>query len=140
MSVPFWRMRDRYYKILGNKCENCGQEYFPPVNICRNCQSNHFKEKEMPRRGVLLSYTQQKESVSGFEDQEPMTFGLVELENGVKIVTQIVDIPYESLRHGTKVRAVFRKVRTDGDSGQIFYGFKFGPSRESIVSPPIAKT
>ena len=87
----------------------------------------------MPRNGVLLSYTMQRESLAGFEDQEPMIFGLVKLENGVKIVSQLVDVPYESLKEGLKVRAVFRRVRTDGDSGQIFYGYKFGPARKRIA-------
>lgn len=130
MSVPYWRMRDRYYNILGNVCTKCGQEFFPPVNICKKCRSDQLKEKEMPRNGTLLSYTMQRESLAGFEDQEPMIFGLVKLDNGVKIVTQLVDVPYESLKEGFKVRAVFRRVRTDGDSGQIFYGYKFGPARK----------
>jgi uncharacterized protein len=134
MSVPFWRMRDRYYRILGNKCENCGSEYFPALSICRKCHASKLVDIEMPKSGKLLSYTLQKESLPGFEDQEPMIFGLVQLDNGVKLVTQIVDAPYESLKEGERVKAVFRKVRTDGESGQIYYGFKFGLDRESKKS------
>ena len=33
---------------------------------------------------------------------------------------------------GTKFRAVFRRIRTNGDSGQIFYGYKFAPSRKKV--------
>jgi uncharacterized protein len=131
MSVPFWRMRDRYYRILGNKCEGCGAEFFPPLSVCRKCRSSKLKDFEMPKSGRLLSYTLQRESLPGFEDQEPMIFGLVQLDNGVRIITQIVDVPYESLKEGERVSAVFRKVRTDGESGQIYYGFKFGPFRET---------
>jgi uncharacterized protein len=130
MAVPFWRMRDRYYSIVGNACEECRREYFPPVNVCRKCGSTRLKDKAMPRSGTLLSYTMQRESLSGFEDQEPMVFGLVKLENDVTIVAQIVDIPYESLVQGMKLRAVFRRVGSNGESGQIFYGYKFGPSRK----------
>ena len=134
MSVPFWRMRDRYYRILGNKCESCSAEFFPPVNLCRRCKSTRLKDCEMPKWGTLLSYTLQKESLAGFEDQEPMVFGLIKLENGVKIIAQIVDIPYENLRGGESLKAVFRKVRNDGESGQIYYGYKFGPSREKKLT------
>ena len=88
----------------------------------------------MPRRGTLLSYTLQRESLYGFEEQEPMIFALIRLENGVKIIAQIVDVPYESLKQGLHLRAIFRKIRTDGDSGQIFYGYKFSPDREQINS------
>jgi scaffold protein (connect acetoacetyl-CoA thiolase and HMG-CoA synthase) len=132
MSVQYWRMRDRYYSILGNKCVDCGEEYFPPVGVCRKCRSTSFNEAEMPRNGTLLSYTMQKESLPGFEEQEPMVFGLVRLENGVKIIAQLVDFTYESLKRGTKLRAVFRRIRSNGDSGQIFYGYKFAPSRKKI--------
>ncbi|MGI0090821.1 MAG: Zn-ribbon domain-containing OB-fold protein [Nitrososphaerales archaeon] len=130
MTVPFWRMRDRYYGILGNKCDDCAQEYFPPVSVCRKCRSVKLKDKAMPRTGTLLSYTMQRESLPGFEDQEPMVFGLVKLVNGVKIIAQLVDMPYESLVDGLRLRTVFRRIRSDGESGQIFYGFKFAPARK----------
>lgn len=129
MSVPYYRTRDKYYRMLGNKCEKCQAEFFPPVNICRACKSIDLKPLEMPGAGKILSYTLQKESVAGFEEQEPMVFGLVELSNGVRLVAQIVDFPYESLKIGSKVKAVFRRVKADGPSGQIYYGYKFGPPR-----------
>ena len=124
-------MRDRYYRILGNKCEKCASEYFPPLNICRKCGSTNLTDHQMPKSGTLLSFTLQKESLAGFEEQEPMIFGLIRLENGVKVMAQVVDIPYDSLEEGLKVHAVFRRIRADGESGQIYYGFKFGPSRAS---------
>jgi uncharacterized protein len=131
MSVPYWRDRDRYYRILGNKCDQCGHEFFPAVAICRKCRSMKLSDCEMPKVGTLLSYTLQRESIQGFEDQEPMVFGLLKLENGVRIVAQVVDLPYDSLKEGMKLNAVFRRIRVDGESGQIFYGYKFGPSRDS---------
>jgi uncharacterized OB-fold protein len=131
MSLPFWRTRDRYYRILGNKCEKCAHEYFPPVNVCPNCHSTKFVDKEMPKDGTLLSYSLQKESMAGFEEQEPMIFGLVKLENGVRIIAQLVDIPYESMKEGMKLVAVFRRIKAEGESGQIFYGYKFSRSRTS---------
>jgi uncharacterized protein len=79
----------------------------------------------MPRSGTLMSYTLQKESVQGFEDQEPMIFGLLRLDNGVKVIGQLVDLAYESLKEGMKLNVIFRRIRVDGESGQIFYGYKF---------------
>jgi uncharacterized protein len=122
-------MRDRYYRMLGSRCDKCGAEYFPSTNICRSCRGDKLSAVEMPTSGKLLSYTLQKESVSGFEEQEPMVFGLIELTNHVKVVAQLVDVPYESLAIGQKVKAVFRRIKSDGPSGQIYYGYKFSPSR-----------
>jgi uncharacterized protein len=127
-------MRDRYYRMLGSRCDKCGAEAFPPVNICKVCRSEDLSSVEMPKNGKLLSFTLQKESVSGFEEQEPMVFGLIELPNRVKIVAQLVDVPYESLEIGQKVRSVFRRIKSDGPSGQIYYGYKFSLSRRDKVS------
>jgi uncharacterized OB-fold protein len=138
MSIPYYRMRDRYYRMLGCRCEKCRAEFFPPVHICRGCGSVDLKEVEMPRSGRVVSFTLQKESVAGFEEQEPMVFGLIELSNNVRIVGQIVDFPYESIKPGSKVKAVFRRVKADGASGQIYYGYKFGPLREKPETPTIA--
>ena len=121
--------------MLGNKCAKCGAEHFPPTVTCRKCGSLELKDFEMPRGGTLLSFTLQKESLAGFEEQEPMIYGLIALENGIRVVAQIVDIPYESLKEGLKLQAVFRKVRTDGESGQIYYGYKFGPVRRGSEIP-----
>jgi uncharacterized OB-fold protein len=136
MSVPYYRTRDGYYRILGNKCVKCEEEYFPPVNICRSCRSVDLKASEMPGLGKLLSYTLQRESITGFEEQEPMVFGLIELNNGVRVIAQIVDFPYESLKIGSKVKAVFRRIKADGTSGQIYYGYKFGPLRTGRENLP----
>jgi scaffold protein (connect acetoacetyl-CoA thiolase and HMG-CoA synthase) len=117
--------------MLGNKCQKCGSEYFPPVSICKGCKSTLLNDIEMPQIGTLLSFTLQKESLAGYEEQEPMIFGLVKLANGIRTMGQIVDMPYENLRIGDKVRVVFRRVKVDGASGQIYYGYKFGPMRST---------
>jgi uncharacterized protein len=134
MSVPYHRMRDNYYRMLGSRCDKCGNETFPPSNVCRLCKSEKLTPVEMPRTGKLLSFTLQKESVSGFEEQEPMVFGLVELPNRVKLVAQLVDVPYDSLAIGQRVRAVFRRIKSDGPSGQIYYGYKFSAFRREKPS------
>jgi uncharacterized OB-fold protein len=95
-----------------------------------------MREVEMPSTGKILSFTLQKESVAGFEEQEPMVFGLIELTNGARLVAQIVDFPYESIKVGSRVKAIFRRVKTDGPSGQIYYGYKFRPYRGTEGQAP----
>ena len=125
MSISYWRLKDRYYRLIGSRCKECKSEFFPPVYSCRKCSSTDISDEEMPRRGKILTYTVQYESLSGFEDQEPLVLGIVELSNGVKVLGQIVDTPVDQLKIGTTVKAVFRKVQAGQDSGQIFYGYKF---------------
>lgn len=79
----------------------------------------------MPKTGKIITFTRLHDVMPGFQDEDPMIFGLIELDNGVKLVTQLVDTNYDSLKIGDATKAVFRRIRTDGKSGQIFYGYKF---------------
>ncbi len=125
MSIQYWRIRDRYYRLIGSRCAECGAEFFPPLYRCRKCGSESIKDKEMPRTGKIMTYTHLHEPLPGFEAQAPLYLAVVKLDNGAKVLTQIVDSPDEAVKTGARVRATIRRALVDGDSGQIVYGFKF---------------
>lgn len=125
MSIQYWRVRDRYYRLIGSKCTDCGDEFFPPVYRCRGCGSDRIKDKEMPKTGKIMTYTVLHEPLPGFEAQTPLHLAVVELENGARVLSQVVDSPEGSIKTGAKVRAIVRRALVDGESGQIIYGFKF---------------
>ena len=125
MSIQYWRVRDRYYRLIGSKCMDCGDEFFPPVYRCRGCGSERVKDREMPKTGKIITYTILHEPLPGFEAQTPLCLAVVELENGARVLTQLVDAPDGSIKTGTKVRATVRRALVDGESGQIIYGYKF---------------
>ena len=125
MSIQYWRIRDRYYRLIGSKCVDCGDEFFPPVYRCKGCGSERIEDKEMPKTGKIMTYTVLHEPLPGFEAQTPLYLAVVKLDNGARILTQIVDSPGDSVKTGAKVRATIRRAMVDGDSGQIIYGYKF---------------
>lgn len=125
MSIQYWRIRDRYYRLMGNKCEECSAEFFPPVYRCRKCGSAKLVDVEMPKTGKIMTYTQLHEPMPGFESQAPLFLAVIELDNGARVLSQIVDTPDDAVKTGARARAVVRRVRVDGDSGQILYGYKF---------------
>ena len=125
MSIQYWRRKDRYYRLIGSKCSSCGAEFFPPVYKCRKCGSEKLKDKEMPRSGKIMTYTLLHEPLPGFEAQAPFYLAVVKLENGARVLAQVVDSLDDTVKTGAKVYATVRRVRVDGDSGQIVYGYKF---------------
>jgi len=125
MAIQAWRIRDRYYRLIGSKCQRCGTEFFPPVYGCRLCGSQDIKDKEMPKEGRILTYTRLYEPLLGFEAQAPFYLAVVKLDNGARVLSQVVDSPDESVKTGARVRATVRRAKVDGDSGQIVYGYKF---------------
>jgi uncharacterized OB-fold protein len=125
MSIRYWRLKDRYYRLVGNRCKDCRAEFFPPVYRCKECGSTHLADHAMPREGRILTHTQLHEPLPGFEGQVPLNLAVVQLKNGVRVLGQIVDTPQDKVETGAKTRVVTRRVRVDGDSGQILYGYKF---------------
>lgn len=125
MAIQAWRVKDRYYRLIGSRCQECGAEFFPPVYTCRRCGSESIKDKEMPKEGKIMTYTQLHEPLPGFEAQAPFYLAVVRLDNGARVLSQLVDSPDESVKTGARVRATVRRAKVDGDSGQIIYGYKF---------------
>ena len=125
MTIQYWRQRDRYYRLVGSACSECGAEFFPPVYRCRKCGSEKITDKEMPQKGKIMTYTRLHEPLPGFEAQAPFYLAVVRLDNGTRVLTQIVDSPDDAVKTGARVRAIVRRARVDGDSGQIIYGYKF---------------
>lgn len=126
-SVPiYWRNIPQYYRLVARKCKKCGAYYFPPVYRCR-CGSTELDSVELPHVGRLVEYTVLYQVGTDFLKQKPLVVGLVELENGVRVLAQIVDTQPEKLSTGLKVEAVFRRITTDGRHGLVMYGYKFRP-------------
>jgi len=125
MWAIHWRNRDQYYRLQGVKCKNCEHEYFPPIYRCRSCGSRELEPYEMPKEGTVESYTAMRQPMLGFEKQEPMVFAIIRLDNGVRILGQVVDVELDEVRAGDRVRMVIRIVRSENSSVPILYGYKF---------------
>ena len=133
MSVArFWRETPRRYNLGGSKCTTCGTVYFPPRAVCPECTSHRQSiEKMVPFQlsgeGEVISFTVVHDAAEGFDMQVPYALGLVRTPEGPVLTGQIVDIEPGDVRIGLKVRATFRKLREEGASGVIHYGYKFTP-------------
>jgi len=61
----------------------------------------------------------------GFDHETPYFLAVIELENGVRLLSQIVDSEPEHVKIGARVDKVFRKVADAHKEGAISYGYKF---------------
>jgi uncharacterized OB-fold protein len=125
MSSPrIWRKRFERYRLVGQKCKSCGMVLFPERLVCPGCKGSDFEEEIMPDTGKILSYTTVHVGSSFLEHDTPYVLAVIELSNGVRLTTQIVDVDPKDVKTGKEIKLVFRKLKDEGKTGVIVYGYK----------------
>ena len=128
MSVPrYWRETKYRYRLVGEMCTECGKVAFPRGAVCPECGSSDLEEVKLRETGRVVTWTVVRNPPAGYEKYSPFVVGLVELDDGVRVLSQIVDVELDEVETGMRVEVAFRRVKEDGPSGIIEYGFKFRP-------------
>ncbi len=98
--VPFTKVEDfaNYLKegeLMGMRCKKCGSVYFPPRSECIKCLGPESEMEWMKFSGKakLLTYTVIHAAPTGFEEKVPYTIGVVDLEEGGRLLAWVEDPP-----------------------------------------------
>ncbi len=125
MSVAkYWREIPQRFRYEAKKCSKCGSISFPPRLVCPECGSRSFEDYVLKDTGKILTFTTIEVGPPQFADQVPYTVGIVELDDGARITTQITDVDPSKIKIGDRVKLEFRKIQDDGKAGIIMYGYK----------------
>ncbi|MBN1265736.1 MAG: Zn-ribbon domain-containing OB-fold protein [Anaerolineales bacterium] len=128
MEVPrHWRVRQQRYALTGEVCPHCDSKIFPPRDICPECGQDARTEYQFSGRGEVYSYTTVNQAPAGFESKAPYTLAMVKLEEGPLVTAQLTDLDDKPVEIGMPVEMITRRLKEDGDSGVIVYGYKFRP-------------
>jgi len=131
MAIPrFWREIPSRYNLFGTKCGSCGTVDFPPRTICPKCgrQSlGRMARMKMAGKGTLVSYTVIHDAPAAFELLKPYVLGIIELDEGARLTSQIIDVDPAAVKIGMRVESTFRKLGQESEAGIIHYGYKFRP-------------
>lgn len=129
-AVPFhWRRFRERYQLIGSKCEHCKKSFYPIRVICPHCRrAGHMKEIKFSGNGKVFSYTIIRAPPEGFKEYAPYIIAVVDLDEGTKILSQVVDCDHKDIKIGMKVKSCFRRIRSENDTGLVLYGFKFKPA------------
>jgi len=92
------------------KCAACSHVYFPPRPFCPKCASRDVSVVRASGKATLYSYVIHHRAVPGFTP--PYSIAVVELEEGPRMMTNIVDCPQtpEALQLDMKVQVKFEKI------------------------------
>ncbi len=116
ISAPFWQaLKENQVKI--QQCNSCDGWVFFPRNHCSHCLSHDLDWKEVSGEGTLYSYTLTRiPTMPEFADEMPQALAVVELAQGVRVNTTLIDVAEEDIKVGMPVKAVFDKVSKDGET------------------------
>lgn len=109
-SRPFWEAA-KAHRLRLPRCTACGKFHFYPRSFCVHCHHRHIEWADVSGRGTVYSYyVAHRPAHPAFQDRVPYVVALVDLEEGPRMLTNIVDCPPEQVRIGMPVEVVFRDV------------------------------
>lgn len=109
-SRPFWDAA-REGKFLINRCNACGLAFHYPRPFCPTCWSEDVSWEEASGRGTIYTYsTVFMNDLPPFKDRLPYVAAAVDLEEGPRIMTNIVDCDPESLSVGMAVEVTYLEL------------------------------
>lgn len=109
-SLPFWEGCQEG-KLLLQYCDSCQQHQFYPRLYCMHCGTEGTRWVEASGRGVIYSYTIIHQNRSPeFVHDTPYNVALIQLAEGPRMLSNVVDSAPEDLRVDLPVQVVFDAV------------------------------
>jgi hypothetical protein len=111
-------------KLLLRRCDDCGVAIWYPRFFCPVCGSFNTSWSEASGRGTVYTFTVvHRSGVPGYRDALPYVIAYVELEEGPRVLTNIVECEPEKVEVGMAVHVVFH----DTGNGSALYRFRPDP-------------
>lgn len=96
-------------ELLVQRCDQCATLTHPPAPMCRHCGSFDVTPTAMSGRGTVYSFVvHHHPQLDAFD--YPLLIGLVELEEGPRLVTNLVQIDPDDVEIDLAVDVVFEAV------------------------------
>ena len=117
-----YRRRLREKKLVGSRCESCGRISVPPKPACPRCHGAEPVLMEMKGTGKLAAYSvitvpPPLMVEEGFDRNKPYCSGVVELEEGPKVIARILGLNLDRpdlIRIGTPLSVEYVEAEHGG--------------------------
>ena len=109
-TAEYWSAA-REHRFVLQRCKSCGEHQFYPRGVCSHCLSSDLEWKEASGRGTVYSFSvNHRAPHPGFADNLPFVLAIVALEEGPRMMTNIVDCDPESVTIGMDVTVTFDDI------------------------------
>jgi len=100
-NQPFWDAAARG-RFLVKHCSGCGKSHFYPRAICPHCFSDQTEWRESAGTGTIYSFSVMRRV------PQPYAIAYVTLDDGVTVMSNLVDCDLDALAIGQRVKVAFR--------------------------------
>jgi uncharacterized protein len=112
-SAPYWEAA-RNQELRMQACRACGHVRFPPSVLCPRCLSDQAEWKRLSGHGRIFSWiVVHRSQHPAFNAETPYNVVIVELEEGPRVHSTLVDCPTDRICIGMPVEVVFDRVKDD---------------------------
>lgn len=110
---PFWAAARRHELQL-QRCKECGKVWAPNGPVCPHCFSDSYEWVLVSGKGTIASWVVfHKEYHPAFKPETPYNVAFVELEEGPRLISNIVGVHSEDLKIGMPVEVWFEDVNDE---------------------------
>ena len=95
-------------RLLLRRCAGCGKLAHPPVPMCGDCHSLEWTTQEAEGRGTVYTWLVSKHPSK--PDASSRIVALIDLVEGVRIVSNLRDVGAEDVRDGMPVTVFFDEI------------------------------
>ena len=112
-TEPYWAAAAEG-RLLVMRCDECDRFYHPPRARCPDCLSENTEWTEASGEGEIYAHSVTRQTGPPYDEATPYVVAYVELEEGPRMLTNVVTDEPEALSVGQSVEVVFHET-DDGE-------------------------
>jgi hypothetical protein len=118
---------DAPVRLLGGRCRNCGESFFPTRVYCANCTSGDMAAVEFADSGEVETFTIVRQQPPNSVMVPPYAIVRVRLDGGPSVQTVMATDDVDGARIGARVRLAARRLKED-EAGNTLISFMARPA------------
>ena len=104
-TVRMWRHIQQRYSLVGSKCNECGDVFFPSRVVCPNCRRKGKLEPfQFSGKGKIYTYSVIRSPPDDFKKMAPYAVAVIELDEGAKFADVMNDFVAKITALGENVK------------------------------------
>ena len=105
-TAPFWSAAAEGHLLL-LRCDACRSLVWYPRGFCPDCGSRSLSWEQAAGTGSVYSFTVTRRGQGAWRDAGPYVLAYVELDEGPRVMTNIVECDVDAVHVGQRVEVVF---------------------------------